>query len=94
MNFAPQPVSPFYFRLTRTQDLDQPKLEASTRLLRIAPHLGHALLVMLVESLLITETRQAALHREQTGRHLANDTTTHVYEILPDAPMRDKQHRF
>ena len=94
LNLAPQPASPFYFRLTRTHDLDQPKLDASNRLLRIAPHLGLALLVMLVESGLITETRQEALRREQTGRHLANDTTTHVYEIAPYVPMREKQHRF
>ena len=63
-------------------------------MLRIAPHLGLALLVMLVESGLITETRQEALRREQTGRHLANDTTTNVYEIAPEAPTREKQHRF
>ena len=64
LNLAPQPVSAFYFRLTRTHDLDQPKHEASNRMLRIAPHLGLALLVMLVESGLITETRQEALRRE------------------------------
>ena len=63
-------------------------------MLRIAPHLGLALLVMLVENGLITETRQEALRREQTGRHLANDTTTRVYEIAPIAPTLDKQHRF
>ena len=49
---------------------------------------------MLVENGLITETRQEALRREQTARHLANDTTAHVYEIAPIAPTRDKQHRF
>ena len=49
---------------------------------------------MLVKNCLISETRQEALRREQTGRHLANDTTTHVYEIAPNAPTRDKQHRF
>ena len=94
LNLAPQPASPFYFRLTCTHDLDQPKLEASNRLLRIAPHLGLALLVMLVENGLITETRHEALRNEQTGRHIANDTTTRVYEIVPNAPTRDKQHRF
>ena len=93
VNFALQPASPFYFRLTCTHDLDQPKLEATNRLLRIAPHLGLALLVMLVENGLIAETRQEALRREQTGRYLAYDTTTHVYEIAPNAPTRDKQHR-
>ena len=85
---------PLYFRLTRTHDLDRPKLDALNRLLRIAPHLGLALLVMLVESGLITETRQEALRRKHTGRHLANDTTTHVYGIALDAPTRKKQHRF
>ena len=94
LNLAPQPASPFYFRLTCTHDLDQPKLEATNRLLRIAPHLGLALLVMLVENGLIAETPQEALRREQTVRHLANDTTTHVYEIAPNATTRDKQHRF
>ena len=49
---------------------------------------------MLVENGLITETRQAALRREQTARHLANDTTAHVYEIAPIAPTSDKQVRF
>ena len=49
---------------------------------------------MLVESVLITETRQETLRREQTGHHLANDTTTHVKMIEPDAPTREKQHRF
>ena len=62
--------------------------------MRIAPHLGLALLVMLVGDGLITETREEALRREQTARHLANDTTTRVYEIAPNAPTRDKQHRF
>ena len=94
LNIAPQPASPFFFRLTNTHDLDQPKLEATNRLVRIAPHLGLALLVMIVENGLITETRQEALRREQTARHLANDTTTLVYEIAPIAPTRDKQHRF
>ena len=94
LNIEPQPASPFYFKLTCTHDLDQPKLEATNRLLRIAPHLGLALLVMLVENGLIAETRQEALRREQTGRHLANDTTTHVYEIARNAPTRAKQHRF
>ena len=60
LNLAPQPALPFYFRLTNTHDLDQPKLEATNRLLRIAPHLGLALLVMLVKNGLITETRQEA----------------------------------
>ena len=94
LNLAQQHASPFYFRLTCTHDLDQPKLEATNRLLRIAPHLGLALLVMLVENGLIAETRQEALRGKQTGRHLANDTTTHVYEIAPNAPTRDKQHRY
>ena len=94
LNLAPQPASPFYFRMTNTHDLDQPKLEATNRLLRIAAHIGLALLVMLVENGLITQTRQEALRREQTGRHLANDTTTHVYEIAPNALTREKQHRF
>ena len=94
LNIAMQSASPFYFRLTNTHELDQPNLDATNRLLRIAPHLGLALLVMLVENGLITETRQEALPREQTGRHLANDTTAHGYEIAPIAPTRDKQHRF
>ena len=94
LNLAPQPASPFYFRLTNTHDLDQPKHVATNRLLRIAPHIGVALLVKLVENDLIAETRQEALRREQTGRHLANDRTTRVYEIAPNAPTRDKQHRF
>ena len=89
LNLAPQPASPFYFRLTCKHDLDQPKLEASNRLLRIASHLGLALLVMLVENGLITETRQEALRREQTGRHLANDMTTRAYKIAPNALTRD-----
>ena len=94
LNIAPQPASPFYFRLTNTHELAQPKLDATNRLLRIAPHLGLALLVILVENGLITERRQEALRREQTVRHLANDTTAHVYEIAPIASTRDKQHRF
>ena len=94
MNLAPLPSSSFYFRLTCTHDLDQPKLEASNRVLRIAPHIGLVQLVMLVENGVITETRQSTLRREQTGRHLANDTTTRVSEIAPNAPTRDKQHRF
>ena len=49
---------------------------------------------MLVENGLIAETRQKALRREQTGRHLANYTAAHVYEIAPNALTRDKQHRF
>ena len=48
LNLATLPESPFYFRLTRTHNLDQPKLDASNRLLHIAPHLGLVLLVMLV----------------------------------------------
>ena len=85
LNIAPQYASPFYFRLTYTHELDQPKLDASNRLLRIAPHLGLALLVMPVGDGLITETRQEALRREQTARHLANDTTPRFYEIAPRA---------
>ena len=49
---------------------------------------------MLVGDGLITETRQEDLRRKQTARHLANDTTTRVYEITPIAPTREKQHRF
>ena len=94
LNIPPQPASPFYFRLTNTHELDQPKLDASNRLLRIAPHLNLALIVKLIGDGLITETRQEALRREQTARHLANDTTTRVYEIALIAPTRDKQHRF
>ena len=91
LNIAPQPALPFYFRLTNTHELDQPKLYVTNRLLRIAPHLGLALIVMFVENGLITETRQEALSREQTARHLVNDTTAHVYEIAPIAPTRDKR---
>ena len=94
LNIAPLPASPSYFRLTNTHDLVQPMLDASNRSLRNAPHLGLALLVMLVRDGLIAETRQEALRREQTVRHLANDTSTRVYEIAPNAPTRDKQHRF
>ena len=54
LNIAPHPASPFFFRLTNTHGLDQPKLDASNRLLRIAPHLGLALLVMLVGDGLIS----------------------------------------
>ena len=94
LNLAPQPASPFYFRLTCTHELDQPKLKATNRVLRIAPHLGLALLVMLLENGFIAETRQEVLRCEQTGRNLANNTTTRVYEIAPNAPTRDRQHRF
>ena len=31
LNLAPLPASPFYFRLTRTHDFDEPKLETSNR---------------------------------------------------------------
>ena len=64
LNIAPQPVLPFYFRLTNTHVLHHPKLGASNRWLRIAPHLCLALLVMLVGDGLITETRQETLPRE------------------------------
>ena len=94
LNIAPEPASPFYFRLTNTHELDQPKLDASNLLLRIAPHLGLALLVMLVGDGLISETREQAFRRKQTARHLANDTSKRVYEIAPNAPTRDKHHRF
>ena len=94
LNHAPQPASPLYFRLTLTHDLDQLKLDASNRLLRIAPYFGLVLLVMVFECRLITEARQQALRREQTSRHLANDTMTHVYENAPAAPTREKQHCF
>ena len=93
LNIAPQPALPVYFMLTNTHELDQPKLDASNRLLRIAPHLGLALLVMLVRDNLIIETRQKTMRREQTTRHFANDTTRRVYEIAPNGPTRDKQHR-
>ena len=94
LNLAPRPASPVYFKLTCTHDLNQPKLEASNRLLRIATHFCLTLLVMLVENGLITEIRQEASRRELTGIHLANDTTSQVYEIAPNAPTRDKLHRF
>ena len=70
------------------------KLEVTNRLLHIAPHHGVALLLMLVELGLITETRKEDLRREQTRRHFASDTSTRVYEIAPDAPTGEKQHRF
>ena len=53
LNLAPQPASHFYFRLTCTYELDQPKIEATNRMSRIAPHLGLALLALLVENGLI-----------------------------------------
>ena len=94
LNIAPQPASPFYLRFKNTHELDKPKLAASNRLLRTAPHLGLALLVMLVRIGLISETYQEAMRREQTARYLANDTTTRVYKIALIAPTCDKQHRF
>ena len=65
-----------------------------TNLLRIAPHLGVALMVMLVDAGLITQTRKEELRREQTRRHLAGVTATRVYEIAPDAPSRARQCLF
>ena len=70
------------------------KFEVTNRLLRIAPHLGVALMVMLVDAGLITQTRKEELRREQTRRHLAGDTATRVYEIAPDAPSRSRQCLF
>ena len=70
------------------------KFDVTNRLLRIAPHLGVALLIMLVNAGLITQTRKEELRREQTRRHLAGDTSTRVYEIAPDAPSRARQCLF
>ena len=67
------------------------KFEVTNRLLRIAPHLGVTLLVMLVDASLITQTRKKELRREQTRRHLKSDTSTRVYEIAPDARSRARQ---
>lgn len=64
------------------------------RLLRIAPYNGLALLLMLVERGLITETLNKDLRREQTCRHFASETTKRLYEIAFDAPICQKQHCF
>ena len=68
LRVAPQPAAPFYFRLTRLYDLELAKYEATNRLLRIAPHLSVAFLVMLADAGLITETRKEEMRREQTTR--------------------------
>ena len=90
----PYPASPFYFALFRAHNLDPAKHEVVNRLLRVAPHHGLALLVMLTERGFISETRKDELRREQTHRHLASDSSPRVYEIAPEAGSNEKQRRF
>ena len=93
-NFEPQPSLPFYFRITRSHELDHGKLEIANRLMRIAPHLGLALLMMLVDSGLITEARSEEMRQEHTRRHLASEMSMRVYDIGVNAPNRDLQRVF
>ena len=73
-NFAPQPSSTFYLRITRLHEFDYGKLNVTNSVMRIAPHLGLALLIMLVNSGLITEARSKMMRQEHTRRHLASKT--------------------
>ena len=93
-NFAPQPSTPFYFRITRSYELEHGKLKAANRLMRMAPHLGLALLMMLVDSGLITEAHTKEMRQEHTRRHLASETSMRVYDIAVNAPNRDLQRVF
>ena len=94
LNFAPQPSTPFYFRITRSYELEHGKLEAANRLMRMAPHLGLALLMMMVDSGLITEARSDKMRQEHTRRHLASETSMRVYDIAINAPNHDLQRVF
>ena len=94
LRVAPQPAAPFYFRITRRYELEMVKVEVTNRLQRIAPHLGVALLVMLVDAGLITQTRKEKMRRDQTRRNLAGDTSTRMYEIALDAPSLARQCLF
>ena len=91
LRVALQTAAEFYFKITRRHDRQMAKYEVANRLLHIAPHFGVALLVMLADAWLITEARKEVMRREQMQRHLAGDTSTHVYEIEPNASSRPKQ---
>ena len=93
-NFAPQPASPFYFRIARQYGLDQPKLEAVNRLIHIVPFMGLALCVMLVNAGLIPADKQEEWRREHTRRHLSSETSVRVYELIVDAPSKEKKRMF
>ena len=77
-NFAPQPSSPVYFKITRSYELDHWKLEATNRLMRIAPHMGLALLMMLVDSGLITEARSEEMLQEHAPAFRKRDVNACV----------------
>ena len=87
------PASSFYFTLSHAHNLPPVKHEIVNRLLRIAPHHGLAFHVSLAEKGLISEALKDDLRREQTHRHLANDTSMRVYELAPDAGSHEKQRR-
>ena len=94
LNFAPQPAPPFYFRIARQYGLDQPKLEAVNRLIHIVPFMGLALCVMLVNAGLIPADKQEEWRREHTRRHLSSETSVRVYELIVDAPSKEKKRMF
>ena len=62
--------------------------------MRMAPHLGLSLLMMLVDSGLITEARSEEMHQEHTRRHLASKTLIIVYDIAVNALNSDLQRVF
>ena len=60
----------------------------------MAPHLGLALLMMLVDSGLITEARSEAMRQKHTRRNLASETSMPVYNISVNPPNRELQRVF
>ena len=89
-----QPTAPFFLILNRAYRLDIGKRIVMNQLLRIVPHHGLALLILLVEKGLIEEALKKKLRREHARRHLSGDTNVRVFELVPDAGTQEKLRVF
>ena len=88
------PSSPIIFVLERSPRLDLKKLTVVNRLMRIVPHHGLALLILLSERELIDDHVKDDMRRKQTHLHLQSETDVHIFKLVVEASDNDSCRRF
>lgn len=74
---------PFYFVMSRVQNLDPAKLKVVNWLFEPSAAPGLLFLVLLADKNLILAARMEDLRREQPRRHLSGEKNAHVYVFTP-----------